>query len=123
MSKRILIVEDETDISDAIAASIRQGGFEALTAGNGQEGLTIALQEHPDLILLDLKMPVMDGHEMLKRLREDAWGKKVRVIVLTSMDDVNNVATAHEGNIYDYVIKAHMSLNEVMKQVRLALAE
>lgn len=120
-TKKILIVEDETDIREAMAEAIADAGFITLTAENGQIGLQMALQEHPDLILLDLMMPVLNGHDTLKKLREDAWGKNAKVIVLTSMDDVTNIANAHQNPIEDYIIKAHTSLEELIKKVRLSI--
>lgn len=120
-TKKILVVEDETDIREAMAEAITDAGFTVLTAENGQAGLQIALQEHPDLILLDLMMPVLNGHETLKKLRNDAWGKNVKVIILTAMDDVTNIASAHQDPIEDYIIKAHTSLDELVKKVRLTV--
>lgn len=121
MQKNILIVEDETDLREAMAEAIRDAGFSVTTAENGEIGLKMALEQKPDLILLDIIMPIMDGHETLKRLRNDSWGRNVKVIVLTAMDDVANVAEAHEGDIDDYIIKAHTSLDEILRQVRSAL--
>ncbi|MCA9365744.1 response regulator [Candidatus Kaiserbacteria bacterium] len=121
LNKTILIVEDEADIADAIAESLREAEFTVLMAENGSQGMAIALSEQPDLILLDLKMPIMDGHQFLDKLRDDPWGSNARVVVLTAMDDVNNVATAHESKIKDYIIKSHLSLDEVVKKVREAL--
>ena len=121
MNKRVLIVEDETDIREAMAEAIEVAGYEVLQAQNGQIGLIMALSQKPDAILLDIRMPIMDGHEMLRRLREDAWGKKAKVIMLTSMDDATNIANAHEGHIEDYIIKAHVSLEEVITKVRMVV--
>jgi len=121
MNEHILIVEDEVDIREPMADAIAQAGFAVTVAENGEQGLAEAFKIHPDLILLDLKMPVMDGHEMLKHLRNDPWGKNAKVVILTAMDDVENVTYAHEGKIVDYIIKAHTSLDELIKQVRLAL--
>ncbi len=121
MEKHILLVEDEPDIRDAIAEAITSAGYRVSTAENGQVGLSKALSDHPDLILLDLIMPVMDGHETLRRLREDPWGKDAKVIILTAMDDVKNVASAHTGDINDYIIKAHAGLDDIVKKVRMAL--
>ncbi|MBP6881851.1 MAG: response regulator [Candidatus Pacebacteria bacterium] len=118
MEKRILIVEDETDIREAMAEAVTQAGFIVSTAPNGAVGLQEALAEHPDLILLDIVMPVMDGHAFLDKLRNDPWGRNAKVIMLTSMDDVRNIANAHEGNIADYIIKAHSSLDEIVQKVR-----
>lgn len=121
MSQKILIAEDESDIREAMAEAIRQAGYEVSEAEDGEVALSKALSEHPDLILLDLVMPVMDGHKMLERLRNDPWGKDAKVLVITSMDDINNIVSAHEGKISDYIIKAHTSLDELVKQVRTAL--
>lgn len=119
--KRVLLIEDEADIRDAMAETLEDAGYTVLTAGNGKEGLAIALAEHPDLILLDLMMPVMDGKTMLQKLRADAWGRSAKVMVLSTMDDVTNIATSHEHSIEDYIIKSHASLDEVVRKVRLAM--
>ena len=121
MEKRILIIEDEPDIREAMAEAITQAGFTALTAENGEVGLEQAIKEKPDLILLDIVMPIMDGHQMLTRLRQDPWGRSAKVVMLTSMDDVQNIATAHEEKITDYLIKAHSSLEEIVAKVRLEI--
>ncbi len=121
MSKRILIVEDEPDIREAMAEAIADAGFAVKTAENGQVGLATALEYFPDLILLDIKMPIMTGQEMLEKLRQDSWGKDVKVVMLTAMDDPRSIVTAHAGNISDYIIKAHHSLDEILNKVREAL--
>jgi len=121
MQKKVLIVEDEIDIREAMAEAISDAGFLVSTAENGLIGLEKALAEKPDLILLDLIMPIMDGHQALKKIREDIWGRNAKVIVLTAMDDVTNVATAYEDSISDYIIKAHSSLDEIVKKVRMEL--
>ncbi len=121
MEKHILIIEDEPDIREAMAEAIADAGFKVSTASNGSEGLQVATSEKPDLILLDIIMPVMDGHETLKKLRQDPWGQSAKVVMLTSMDDVKNVASAHESSITDYLIKTQNSLDEIVKKVREAL--
>ena len=118
MEKSILIIEDEADIREAMAEAVAQGGFSVSTAINGSLGLEKALADHPDLILLDIVMPVMDGHETLEKLRQDPWGRTAKVIMLTSMDDVENIGTAHEGRITDYIIKSHSSLDEILAKVK-----
>ena len=120
-TKHVLIIEDEPDILEAMAEAVASAGYQTSTANNGEEGLAMALEQHPDLILLDLVMPVMDGRQALKKLREDPWGKDARVVVLTSMDDAENIASSHEYTIEDYIIKSHASLDEILQKVRLAL--
>lgn len=118
MEKRILIIEDENDIREAMAEALTQAGFMVSTAENGQVGYDRAISERPDLILLDLVMPIMDGHTTLQKLRQDPWGQTVKVIILTSMDNVEHIAGAHEESITDYIIKAHASLDEIVSKVR-----
>lgn len=121
MEKHILVVEDEPDIREAMAEAVAQAGFKVSTAENGLLGLKKAIEEKPDLILLDIVMPIMDGHEALKKLRQDPWGRSVKVIMLTSMDDVRNIGSAHEEKITDYIIKAHSSLDEILTKIRTVI--
>lgn len=116
-----LIIEDEPDIRDAMADALRSAGFKVLTANDGIEGLALSTKEHPDVILLDLIMPNMGGTEMLEKLRQDPWGRAAKVIILTAMDDIHNVATTHEYKISDYIIKTHSSLREIVNKVREVL--
>lgn len=120
-NKKILIVEDETDIREALGDIFTMNNFTVTTAVNGQEGLKLALETHPDIILLDLMMPVMNGHEVLQHLRQDPWGKDVTVVVLSALDDVKNIGTAHKNEITKYIIKAHVSLDEIVNKVREAV--
>jgi DNA-binding response OmpR family regulator len=119
MEKHILIVEDEIDLREAMMEALHEEGYKVSGAENGQVGLELALQLHPDLILLDLMMPIMDGQEMFRRLREDVWGQHAKVVILTAMDDVKNIGLAHEAKPLDYFIKAHHSLDDLIKQIRL----
>ena len=121
MKKKVLIIEDETDIREAIAEAVEGIDYEVQTAENGQVGLAAAIDWQPDLILLDIVMPIMDGHETLKRLRQDPWGRNVKVIMLTSMDGAEDVANAHEHHLDDYIIKVHNTLDEIVNKVRLAI--
>lgn len=118
MNKHVLIVEDEPDLREAMAEALTEAGFNISAAPDGAVGLEIAITEKPDLILMDLMMPVMDGHEMLRRLRQDPWGQHAHVVVLSAMDDVNNIGRAHEAKLVDYIIKAHTSLDELVKKVQ-----
>ena len=102
-----------------MAEALTDAGFEVTTAANGAIGYDLALEHHPDLILMDIVMPEMDGHQTLKKLREDAWGKTAKVVMLTSMDSARNIASAHEHEIEDYIIKVHSSLDDIVKKVRI----
>jgi DNA-binding response OmpR family regulator len=122
MRKSILIIEDEADIREAMAESLKQEDYLVYTAEDGEVGLRLAIANKPDLILLDLVMPVMDGQTMLKKLRADVWGSSARVVIMSAMDDVDNVALAHETGINEYLIKSNTSLTELTKKVKEFIA-
>jgi CheY-like chemotaxis protein len=119
--KKILVVEDVKCLMEAMAAGLLESGFTVLRASNGKEGLEVALREHPDLILLDVIMPVMDGTEMLKRLRKDQWGKSANVVFLTVLNDLSNIQAAIEGDVANYLMKQDWKIEDIVARVRQML--
>jgi len=120
---KILIVEDEEPLLNALTDKFSREGMEVITAKNGQEGLDVALAKKPDLILLDVIMPKMDGITMLEKLREDKWGENVEVILLTNLTDADKVSEAVEKGVRDYLIKSDWKLEDVVKKVKEKLSE
>lgn len=118
-----LIVEDEPAMLRALTETLTRAGFTVLEAHNGQEGLAVALREHPDLILLDLIMPVMDGMTMLRQLREDAWGKTAPVIILTNLSDAAKASEALQHHAFDFLVKSDWKLEDVVRKVRERLGD
>ena len=121
---RILVVEDDENTRDVYCKALSINGFEALCAVNGVDGLKKAIEEVPDLILLDILMPIMDGFEMLKELRkqEDPI-RKISVIMLTNLsadseDIIKKVADT--GPVY-YIVKASLSIKQLMDKVKEVL--
>jgi len=114
-NKKILIVEDDKNYLWVISQVLKKEGFILSTAGNGEEGLAVAQKEKPDLILLDITMPKMDGITMSKKLREtDA---KVPIIFLTNMSDVKHIGDAVE-TATDYIVKADISVEGIVARVK-----
>ncbi len=93
-------------------------GFLVTSAKDGQEGLNLAITDHPDLILLDIIMPVMDGMTMLSQLRQDPWGKTVPVILLTNLSEAEKVVESLREGVYDYLVKSDWKLEDIVKKVR-----
>lgn len=119
LNKKILIVEDEAPLRNAVTDILSFEGFTVFQAKNGQEGLDLALKEHPDLILLDLMMPIMDGLTMLEKLRQDAeFGKTAAVILLTNINDPEKVAMATEAGSYDFLVKSDWNIEDVVKKIK-----
>ena len=119
--KKILIVEDNKELTKVLTSALSNEDTSILEAHNGEEGLALALKEHPDLILLDVVMPKMDGIMMLQKIRKDAWGKNTSVIVLTNLSDQNRVADAMAEGVFDYLIKDDWSLDDIIARVNAKL--
>lgn len=125
MSKKhtILVVEDDTDLREILREKLKMEGFEALEAENGKVGLDLALENHPDMILLDILMPVMDGLSMLKELRKDAWGATAGVFILSNLNEAEKVQEGVEGNTYGYLIKSDIQPDDIIALIRKKLIE
>jgi DNA-binding response OmpR family regulator len=121
LNKKVLVTEDEAPLRNAVSDILTFEGFTVFQAKNGQEGLDIALKEHPDLILLDLMMPVMDGLTMLQKLREDEWGKTAAVILLTNINDPEKVAAATDAGTYDFLVKSDWNIEDVVGKIKTRL--
>ena len=119
---KVLIAEDEKDLLDLYIQSFQDNGFETVAAENGEEGLTRALEAHPDVILIDVQMPIMNGIEMLKKLREDSWGKMVPVIMLTNMSGTHEISDSMHLKINRYIIKADTNPIEIVNEVKTILS-
>jgi two-component system alkaline phosphatase synthesis response regulator PhoP len=118
MSKAILIVEDEVSITTLLKYNLEKAGFRVLTAYDGKEGLEIAINKLPDLILLDLMLPTMDGMEVCKELRRQK--KYIPIIMLTARDDELDKVLGLELGADDYMTKP-FSPREVIARVKAVL--
>lgn len=124
VKRSVLIIEDEQGLRDAAAARLAQDGYTVFTAADGASGLSSALGNHPDVILLDIKMPNMNGFEMLKKLRaQGGWGMQVKVIFLTNLelssdDESADIEALEPAN---YLVKGNTSLEELVHKVREVL--
>lgn len=116
--KKILIIEDEEAVLKVLATKFDHEGFQTLEAKDGEAGLTQARVERPDIILLDIVMPKMDGLTMLKELRKDPWGKKVPVVILTNLSDDKDIAEAMVSGVYDFLVKSSWEIEDVVKRVK-----
>lgn len=119
---KILIVDDEPDLVSTVEYRLQFADCQVVTASNGQEGLERAEAEKPDLILLDTNMPVMDGHEMLERLRANGSLKHIPVIMLTARCEPQDIAAASAHGVTDYVTKP-FDFAELTTKIQTALKE
>lgn len=113
---KILVIDDEPNIVQTLKDRLEMNEYEVVTAGNGREGLQLAEKEQPDVILLDVIMPVMDGHEMLETLRQQPWGQEMSVIMLTARSQTQDIVRANSCGIDDYIVKP-FDLSELLEKI------
>lgn len=119
-AKKILIIEDEKPVLGALVEKFNLEGFEVFEAENGEDGVKSAEANKPDIILLDLIMPVMTGLQALKAIREGSdYGKHVPIVILTNLDPNDKISdeiSHHQPSFY--IIKADMKIEEVVHKVK-----
>lgn len=120
MSK-ILIVEDDTFISKMYEAKLDNLGYPTKIAENGQDALQLIKEWMPDLILLDLILPILDGFEVLKQIKADNNLKNIPIIILSNLDQKENIEKGIALGADDYMIKAQFTPSEVVKKIEKCL--
>jgi len=115
MQKKILIVDDDPDQREVIRSSLKEAGFEISTATNGVEGLEKARSESPDLIILDVMMPKMDGFAVCVTLREDDATASIPILMLTGLCSYISQLTGMESGATDYLVKPFEAEQLVLK--------
>ena len=108
-------------MANTMSDALTNEGFETYIAVDGEQGLKMALEKHPDLILTDLNMPNMDGLAMIHGIRKDDWGKDVEIIILTNVSDVAALETAMSEGTFYYMVKSDVSLADIVTKVKSRL--
>lgn len=121
--KKILLVEDESALQKTLGDILIYEGYETISALDGEIGLQLAETKKPDLILLDLVLPKVNGFEVLKKLRETEETKNIPIIVLTNLGEIGDIDKAIGLGATTYLVKAQYSLEEVVEKVKKALGE
>lgn len=121
MDKKILVIEDEATLQKALVEILEQSGYQVNSALDGEKGWEIAKEDVPDLILLDIILPKMDGFDVLKNLKGDPKTEAIPVIILTNLGDITNIQKALELGANTYLVKADFHLDDVLKKVEETL--
>lgn len=119
--KKILFVEDESALQKTFGETLRQRGYDVVSALDGEAGLQMAKIQKPDLILLDLILPKMSGFEVLKKIKEDKEIKDIPVIVLTNLEQMEDVDRVIALGATTYLVKTKYTLDEVVGKIEKAL--
>lgn len=120
---KVLIIEDDSFISDMYRIKLESEGFDVIVAPDGLQGLDAAGKEHPDLILLDVVMPKMDGFTVLQNLKGNPEIQKIPVVMLTNLGQKDSVEKGLKLGAQDYIIKAHFTPLEVVDKVKSYLSK
>ena len=91
-NKTVLIIEDSLYLAESLVDMLKINNFDTLTAATGNEGVKLALNKQPDLILLDIRLPDIDGYEVYRRIRKDKWGAKAKLMVLTASESTETIS-------------------------------
>ena len=120
-NKKILIIEDEELILKALSEGFKRRGFEISKATDGKKGFELIENENPDLVLLDLILPVMNGQEVLEKMKAKGLLKKIPVIVLTNVSDGATLKKCMEMGAREYIIKANFSFEDMERAIKKVL--
>ena len=123
MAKKILLIEDDEFLRKVISRKLSEESYVLVKASRGEEGIRIMKEEKPDLVLLDLILPEMNGFDLLARIKQDPVLAKIPVIVLSNLGGEEDVKRALKMGAADYLIKAHFTLGEVIKRVEAVLGK
>lgn len=118
---KVAIVEDDNAIAQMYRIKFEAEGYQVETASNGKLGLELAQQMKPDIVLLDLMMPEMNGDEMLRRMRASDWGKTTKVIILTNMGAQEAPPEIKQLGVEAFIVKAEMTPRQVAEKVKSVL--
>jgi len=119
--QKIAIIEDDPVINQMYRMKFEANGFEVQLADNGKRGVAMVEEMKPDLILLDLQMPNMNGAEALEEIRKHDWGKSIPVIVLTNLGEEEAPKSLKDLGIHSYIVKADFTPSQVVSHVKEAL--
>ena len=121
MAKKILIVEDDKFLRELIGQKLLKEGYDIVEAVDGEKGIKSVKDEKPDLILLDLILPGMDGFEVLTKIKEDSKIAQIPVIILSNLGQKDDIEKGLKIGAADYLIKAHFSPGEIIDKIKAIL--
>ena len=119
--RKILLVEDDTALASVYRSRLELEGFDVCEANNGEDALSLAVSEHPDLILLDVMMAKISGFDVLDILRNTPETTNIRVIMLTALSQPKDKERAEQLGVDDYLVKSQVVIGDVVERVRYHL--
>lgn len=118
---KILVVEDDVFMIELLSKELAVSGFDVVIAKNGTEGIKKFEESKPDLLVLDLLLPDMNGFDTLRKVRRSEEGRNVKVIILSNLSETSDIEEGRRLGVNDYLIKANYSLKEIVDRIRAIL--
>jgi CheY-like chemotaxis protein len=119
----VLVVDDTVVIRETVARLLKRAGYQTICAGSGKEALDVLDSSDPDLMLLDIMMPEMDGMECLSLLRKDSRWRELPVIIMSALSDEEHQKKAEELGARDYLVKARFTITQILEKVKAAVGK
>lgn len=120
-NKKIMIIEDDDFLRSLAVTKLQSSSFDVISSSNGQDGLSKLQASVPDLLILDLMLPVMNGFDVLRSIRNDQNLKNLPVIVFSNMGDEKDMKICLDLGITDYMIKSNFTLDELVEKINIVL--
>jgi len=122
-SPTILVIEDSSYLADSLVDMLEMYKYRSLHAASGREGVALAIEHEPDLVLLDIRLPDINGYEVYRQIRATDWGKTARIIVLTASESIENIAKNIDLPREYVLFKPEWSIKNLMHQIEKRLAD
>lgn len=119
--KTVLVIEDSPYLAESIVDMLDIKGYKSLVAQTGREGVQLAIDHQPDLILLDIRLPDIDGYEVYRRIRENDWGKNANVMVLTASESTENISKNIDLPPDNVLFKPEWSVKDLLERIATAM--
>ena len=117
VKKKVLIIEDEPDMRGILVSMVESADYQVIEAKDGQQGLDLAVKKEPDIILLDIMLPKLNGFEVLDKLRYNPTTQDIPVIILSNLGQEKEVVKGKALGAVDYLIKADIHLTEILEKI------
>jgi two-component system alkaline phosphatase synthesis response regulator PhoP len=121
--KTILVIEDSAYLAESLADMLNLKGHLPILANGGKDGVEKALENHPDLILLDIRLPDIDGYEVFRQIKNSNWGKSAKILILTASESIDNIARNIDLPRDKILFKPEWSVSALLERIGEALAE
>jgi DNA-binding response OmpR family regulator len=120
-NSKVLVIEDSPYLSELLTDMLTMKGYEAIVAPSGREAIQLAFSHKPDLILLDIRLPDIDGYEVYRRLREDSWGAKVNILILTASESLDVISKNTDLPKDKILFKPSWSVTDLLNRIETEL--